>query len=62
MPRSTPGKPPRNDRPSWYDEQAGPLVRLYALTRGRAEGPADEPSPAPDAAGEERNARGEDAR
>ena len=27
---------PVNDRASWYDEQAGPLVRLYALTRGRA--------------------------
>jgi hypothetical protein len=25
-----------SDRASWYDEQAGPLVRLYALTRGRA--------------------------
>jgi Protein of unknown function (DUF742) len=34
-----PRNPPRNNQrngPSWYDEQAGPLVRLYALTRGRA--------------------------
>ena len=24
----------------WYDEEAGPLVRLYAITGGRAEAPA----------------------
>jgi hypothetical protein len=26
----------RSDSAQWYDEDAGPLVRLYALTRGRA--------------------------
>ncbi|WP_433363522.1 DUF742 domain-containing protein [Actinoplanes sp. CA-142083] len=24
----------------WYDDEAGPLVRLYAITGGRAEAPA----------------------
>ena len=28
------GSAPESDR--WYDDEAGPLVRLYALTRGRA--------------------------
>ena len=31
------GWPADHDGPAqWYDEDAGPLVRLYALTRGRA--------------------------
>jgi hypothetical protein len=42
-PREQPGRPDRTDRPGrsgpdrlhWYDDEAGPLVRLYALTRGR---------------------------
>ncbi|MEV0293439.1 DUF742 domain-containing protein [Nocardia sp. NPDC050710] len=25
-----------DERESWYDEEAGPLVRLYAVTRGRS--------------------------
>lgn len=28
--------PANYDSAQWYDEDAGPLVRLYALTRGRA--------------------------
>lgn len=27
-----------DDRESWYDDEAGPLVRLYAVTRGRSGG------------------------
>ena len=26
-----------DERESWYDEEAGPLVRLYAVTHGRSE-------------------------
>jgi len=30
------GYPPQPDRPvQWYDEDAGPMVRPYALTKGR---------------------------
>lgn len=28
------------DRPSWYDDDAGPLVRPYAVSRGRTRPPA----------------------
>ncbi|WP_037577569.1 DUF742 domain-containing protein [Phaeacidiphilus oryzae] len=31
----TPDSDDRPNQPSWYDEEAGPLVRLFALTRGR---------------------------
>ncbi|MBH0777432.1 DUF742 domain-containing protein [Nocardia bovistercoris] len=27
-----------DERESWYDDEAGPLVRLYAVTRGRSGG------------------------
>lgn len=30
------GQPTQPEPAQWYDEDAGPLVRLYALTRGRA--------------------------
>jgi uncharacterized protein DUF742 len=58
--------PPRQESAQWYDEDAGPLVRLYALTRGRARsddrvfslltqvaarsGPYDDPSLGPEQA------------
>jgi hypothetical protein len=32
---SSDDQPNGSDQPSWYDEEAGPLVRLFALTRGR---------------------------
>lgn len=40
QPRADPDRPPRNPlaaahRARWYDEEAGPLVRPYAMTRGR---------------------------
>lgn len=39
FPASEPEPPPEGaegDSAQWYDDEAGPLVRLYALTRGRA--------------------------
>ena len=61
---SSGGEKPREPRPPRTPEEYRSTMSAFqhGFTRGRAEGPADEPSPAPDAAGEERNARGEDAR
>lgn len=36
LPVAEPEPPPEGDSAQWYDDEAGPLVRLYALTRGRA--------------------------
>ena len=61
---SSGGEKPREPRPPRTPEEYRSTMSAFqhGFTRGRAEGPADDPSPAPDAAGEERNARGEDAR
>ncbi|MFB8090080.1 DUF742 domain-containing protein [Streptomyces sp. NPDC055992] len=32
---ASPGSPERPRTPRWYDDEAGPVVRPYAMTRGR---------------------------
>lgn len=34
-PSPTPGGPTEPDHPRWFDDEAGPVVRPYAMTRGR---------------------------
>jgi len=62
---SSAGEDPRTPRPPRSPEQYRATMSAFqsGFTRGRAEGPADHhQSPAPDAAANERDARGEDAR
>jgi hypothetical protein len=61
---SSAGEHPREPRPPRTPDQYRATMSAFqsGFTRGRAEGPADDQSPAPDPAADERDARGEDAR
>jgi signal transduction histidine kinase len=58
------GDRPREPRPPRTPDQYRATMSAFqrGFTRGRAEGPADDQSPAPDEAADEHDARGEDAR
>ena len=45
------------ERTAWFDDEAGPVVRPYAMTRGRTSSAAEAPA-RPDRAGRRREPRG----